>query len=212
MGIFTLFLMLSFLIKKMLVVKKIDGYAEIDYRLTASPKFTDEYMDAYLKVNMVRCGHTNCSSTDFHFNVCSVKMFSIERLLSLWQDILLQRVQRIYSLVLFSQGEFKEVKDSKRKYLTVPSFSTDSDHKKMVYFWVTDYTLNTAGRVYHDSGKLRVKVNAWDDEVLFCETDRLKLIKNVNTEAIKYARYFLISISGIHLIFKLEYLGFSGNP
>lgn len=92
------------------VVKKIDDYAEIDYRLTSPPKFTDSYMDAYLK------------------------------------------------------GEFKEAKNPKKSSLSIPTFKTQSDHLKMVYFWISDYTINTAGRVYHEANKLQVSFNAWDSE------------------------------------------------
>lgn len=93
------------------VVKKIDHYAEIDYRLTHAPKFTTDYMDAYLK------------------------------------------------------GEFKSSKNPVESELKMPAFTSSSDHSKMLYFWVTDYTLNTAGNVYHKSGMLSYTVKAWDTKV-----------------------------------------------
>ncbi|XP_057307472.1 lipopolysaccharide-binding protein-like [Hydractinia symbiolongicarpus] len=93
------------------VVKKIDKWAEIDYRLTKAPAFTSEYMDAYLK------------------------------------------------------GEFKSVKDPTETQSVIPTFSTSSDHNRMIYFWITDYTLNSAGEVYNKTGRLDESFAAWDEKV-----------------------------------------------
>ena len=35
----------------------------------------------------------------------------------------------------------------------------------MIYVWLSEYTLNTAAKVYHDGGKFNVDVNAWDKNV-----------------------------------------------
>ncbi|XP_066919088.1 lipopolysaccharide-binding protein-like [Clytia hemisphaerica] len=90
------------------VVRKIDSYAEIDYRLTEPPRFTKSYMDAYLK------------------------------------------------------GEFKSSTDPEESQNPIPEMTTNDLDDNMVYFWVSDYTFNTAGEVYHKANKLQFTVNAWD--------------------------------------------------
>ena len=49
--------------------------------------------------------------------------------------------------------------------LTVPSFTTSGTYSKMVYFWITDYTINTAGEVFHKNELLSEKFSAWDTKV-----------------------------------------------
>jgi len=44
---------------------------------------------------------------------------------------------------------------------------SDNKDEKMLYFWVSDYTLNTAGLVYHQANKLQYTVNAWEKKVIF---------------------------------------------
>ena len=57
------------------------------------------------------------------------------------------------------QGEFIPRKSpSHHSSLPIPSFSGASDNRKMLYFWITDYTLNTAGEVYHNAGFLHLKI------------------------------------------------------
>ena len=49
--------------------------------------------------------------------------------------------------------------------------TTNDLDDNMVYFWVSDYTLNTAGEVYHKANKLQFTVNAWDKNVREFITD-----------------------------------------
>ena len=35
----------------------------------------------------------------------------------------------------------------------------------MLYFWLSDYTLNTAGIAYHEAGELTGHLEAWDSDV-----------------------------------------------
>ena len=49
----------------------------------------------------------------------------------------------------FFKGEFKSLANpAKESGLAVPAFSMSNEVGKMMYFWVSEYTLNTAGQVY----------------------------------------------------------------
>lgn len=87
------------------VKKAIDKWAILDYSITAAPKFTDRYMDIFIKGEFIPRNNPTSHSS-----------------------------------------------------LSVPSFPTTSENNKMLYFWITDYTLNTAGEVYHKSGALKADV------------------------------------------------------
>lgn len=66
---------------------------------------------------------------------------------------------------IFFKGEFKSVSKPKESELDVQSFKIASDHSKMIYFWLSEYTVNTAGEVYQGSGILDVKIEAWDKKL-----------------------------------------------
>ena len=59
------------------------------------------------------------------------------------------------------QGEFLDRNHpTHHSSLPVPSFEAAADNSKMLYFWLTDYTLNTAGEVYHNSGVLSLDITS----------------------------------------------------
>jgi hypothetical protein len=66
---------------------------------------------------------------------------------------------------IYFKGEFKLSKNPAESHLNVPLFKTSSDSSKMVYFWVTDYTVNTAADVFHKDGQLHEVIKAWDSQV-----------------------------------------------
>ena len=49
--------------------------------------------------------------------------------------------------------------------LPVPLLNPPSSADRMLYFWLSDYTVNTAGKVYHEAGKLKGHIEAWDSDV-----------------------------------------------
>lgn len=53
------------------------------------------------------------------------------------------------------QGEFLDIKRPAPSALQPPSFDTASLSQKMAYIWVTDYSLNTLGEVFHKGGLLQ---------------------------------------------------------
>lgn len=55
--------------------------------------------------------------------------------------------------------------DPKESKLAIPKMMTGDQSQNMVYFWISDYTLNTAGEVYHKANKLRFTFNAWEKNV-----------------------------------------------
>eukprot|EP00112_Aurelia_sp_Birch-Aquarium-sp1_P008278 Seg1908.2 transcript_id=Seg1908.2/GoldUCD/mRNA.D3Y31 product="Lipopolysaccharide-binding protein" protein_id=Seg1908.2/GoldUCD/D3Y31 len=60
---------------------------------------------------------------------------------------------------VYIKGEFIPRKSpSHHSSLPIPSFSGVSDNSKMLYIWVTDFTLNTAGEVYHNAGFLHLEI------------------------------------------------------
>ncbi|XP_065071504.1 lipopolysaccharide-binding protein-like isoform X2 [Rhopilema esculentum] len=60
---------------------------------------------------------------------------------------------------IFLRGEFFQKKNpSHHSSLPIPSFTTAVDNSKMLYLWLTDYSFNTAGEVYHDAGFLVMKI------------------------------------------------------
>lgn len=59
---------------------------------------------------------------------------------------------------LFIKGEFQSTTAPKEAPFSPAPLPTDSESAKMVYIWVTDYLLNTAGLVYQDAGILNETV------------------------------------------------------
>lgn len=57
-------------------------------------------------------------------------------------------------LSVFVQGEFLNPKNPKHGSETPPSFDTVTSSSKMAYVWLSDYTLNSAGKVMHETGLL----------------------------------------------------------
>jgi len=67
---------------------------------------------------------------------------------------------------VFSKGQFKSTTQHSQDTKLVPSeFKTSSDHGKMIYIWVSEYTVNTAGEVYQRSKQLNVTAAEWDKKV-----------------------------------------------
>eukprot|EP00112_Aurelia_sp_Birch-Aquarium-sp1_P004330 Seg1489.3 transcript_id=Seg1489.3/GoldUCD/mRNA.D3Y31 product="Bactericidal permeability-increasing protein" protein_id=Seg1489.3/GoldUCD/D3Y31 len=65
---------------------------------------------------------------------------------------------------VFVRGEFlPRNQPNKHSNLPVPAFPTSSDDSKMIYFWVTDYTLNTAANVIQNTGLLKLTLSAQSD-------------------------------------------------
>ena len=56
--------------------------------------------------------------------------------------------------------------DPKESKLAIPKMMTGDQSQNMVYFWISDYTLDTAGEVYHKVNKLRFTFNAWEKNCL----------------------------------------------
>lgn len=77
---------------------------------------------------------------------------------------------------------------------------TSGQSDNMIYFWISDYTLNTAGQVYHNAGKLKFSVNAWDKNVngLFIIMISTNISSNFFTPNIEYYSHnFLTSFDMI---------------
>ncbi|XP_066921951.1 lipopolysaccharide-binding protein-like [Clytia hemisphaerica] len=108
------------------VERDIDPVAKLDYRLTANPTYTSQYVDFYLK------------------------------------------------------GEFTSRYNPQPNGIAFTSFATNSDSTKMLYAWISEYTANTAAKVYHDAGRLDTSLNAWDPK------DPEKPREKLNTKFLKY--------------------------
>jgi len=61
---------------------------------------------------------------------------------------------------LLLRGEFLNVKNPKQSSLQPPAFSTTTDSTKMIYVWLSDFTVNSAGRVLYEAGKLKGRITA----------------------------------------------------
>ena len=48
-----------------------------------------------------------------------------------------------------------------------PSIKPTNDTVKMLYYALSDYSINTAGRTYHEAEKFRTSVNSWEPDVRF---------------------------------------------
>lgn len=105
------------------VKKAIDKFAMIDYSMTDAPKFTNQYMDFYIR------------------------------------------------------GEFlSRSNPTKHSLLPMPNFPSMSVNSKMVYIWLSDYTINTAGEVYHNSGILSRRIDGNTKTI----SPMIKMILNTN--------------------------------
>ena len=51
-----------------------------------------------------------------------------------------------------------------------PSIKPTNDTVKMLYYALSDYSINTAGRTYHEAEKFRTSVNSWEPDVRFYTT------------------------------------------
>lgn len=77
---------------------------------------------------------------------------------------------------VFLKGEFKPVGKQLITSLPVPPMVPSGASSRMLYFWLSDYTANTAGEVYHAAGKLKAHLYSWDPSV----SDAVK--ENLNTK------------------------------
>ena len=68
------------------------------------------------------------------------------------------------------KGEFQSATAPKEAPFSPAPLPADSDSTKMVYVWVTDYILNTAGLVYQDAGILNETVTPSMVSYLSCNT------------------------------------------
>jgi len=64
----------------------------------------------------------------------------------------------------FVRGEFLNYKHPVHSKLQPPQFQTTSSANKMVYFWLTDYSLNTAAEVFHNA-KLLTRIIKVGDKI-----------------------------------------------
>lgn len=55
---------------------------------------------------------------------------------------------------LLLRGEFLSVQNPKPSGITPPNFDTVDSSNKMLYVWLSEFTINSAGRIYHESGFL----------------------------------------------------------
>lgn len=92
------------------VTQRIDNTVNLDYHCVATPKYTNDYMDLFLK------GQFQCS-----------------------------------------------IKPS--THLVPNSFPVNGDHAKMLYLWVSDYALDTAGEAYQKSGLLSLSIESWKAKI-----------------------------------------------
>lgn len=60
--------------------------------------------------------------------------------------------------IVNSKGEFQSPTAPKEAPFSPASLPPESESVKMVYVWVTDYLLNTAGLVFQDAGVLNETV------------------------------------------------------
>ncbi|XP_066918111.1 bactericidal permeability-increasing protein-like [Clytia hemisphaerica] len=63
------------------------------------------------------------------------------------------------------RGEFLDPKNPVHSKVTPPTFDTVTSSAKMAYVWITDYTLNTAGDVFHKTGLLKKLVGPLTKEI-----------------------------------------------
>ena len=63
--------------------------------------------------------------------------------------------QVFYFFFLINQGEFLSVQNPGKSGITPPDFDTVDSSNKMVYIWLSDFTINSAGRIYHEAGFLK---------------------------------------------------------
>ena len=68
------------------------------------------------------------------------------------------------------KGEFQSTTAPKEAPFSPAPLPPDSESTKMVYIWVTDYLLNTAGLVYQDAGILNETVTPSMVSYFSCNT------------------------------------------
>ena len=70
----------------------------------------------------------------------------------------------IPALLFGPQGEFLDAKSRKRSG-EPNDFNTIDSSNKMLYIWLSDFTLNSAGRIYHEAGRLKHTIAPSDKSV-----------------------------------------------
>ena len=78
-----------------------------------------------------------------------------------------KQLNKIYvSFSLYIQkGEFLDPKNPTHSTKKPPSFDTITASNKMAYVWVTDFTLNSVGDVFHKTGLLKKLIGPITKEV-----------------------------------------------
>lgn len=86
-------------------------------------------------------------------------------------DLLKYSLKSDNSLIIsILQGEVKSSKIANLGSLPIPSFKSTQSVLKMLYYALSDYSINTAGRTYHEAEKFRTSVNSWEPDVRFYTT------------------------------------------
>lgn len=68
-------------------------------------------------------------------------------------------------MVIGLKGEVKSRETMNLRSLPDPSIKPTNDTVKMLYYALSDYSINTAGRTYHEAEKFRTSVNSWEPDV-----------------------------------------------
>ena len=50
-------------------------------------------------------------------------------------------------------------------YLPIPSLKSTQSVMKMLHYKLSDYSVNTAGRTYHEAGIFRTSIDSWEPNV-----------------------------------------------
>ena len=77
------------------------------------------------------------------------------------------------------RGEFQSLRNPKPSNLPMTLFPPSSSSHKMVYVWVSDFTLNTFGKVYHDAGLFNIVFDKTVPDIL----KPIQVLMNTNTLA-----------------------------
>lgn len=75
-----------------------------------------------------------------------------------------------FKYCVYFKGEFQSATAPKEAPFSPAPLPPDSESAKMVYVWVTDYLLNTAGLVYQDAGILNETVTPSTVSYFSCNT------------------------------------------
>lgn len=81
-------------------------------------------------------------------------------------DLLKYSLKSDNSLIIsILQGEVKSSKIANLGSLPIPSFKSTQSALKMLYYALSDYSINTAGRIYHEAGIFRTSIDSWEPNV-----------------------------------------------